>query len=146
MHIRRPALKLLLDSDTFAFPDHARIFQQLADNTRLRILYLLYMEDGACVCDLVNALNIPQPKVSRHLSGLRRCRLVKDMRCGTWVTYCLHPSLPNWVRHVLATSFTSFSEQEPFAGDLVAFRRTGTVPQLVDRPDKPWARARLKNW
>jgi DNA-binding transcriptional ArsR family regulator len=65
----------------------ARFFQALGDPTRLRILCLL--RDGErTVGDLVEALGVPQPKVSRHLKVLREVGLVcaerdgRNVRCG----------------------------------------------------------------
>ena len=47
-----------------------RMFRALSDRTRLRILHLL-LPGELCVCHLVNVLDLPQPKVSRHLAYLR---------------------------------------------------------------------------
>jgi predicted transcriptional regulator len=46
------------------------IFKALSDETRLRIVKLL--ENGErCVCDIVAALDLVQPKVSFHLGALK---------------------------------------------------------------------------
>ena len=65
-----------------------RIFQALADGTRLRILGLL-LSGEVCVCNLHESLGEPQPKVSRHLAYLRRAGLVATRREGLWVHYRL---------------------------------------------------------
>lgn len=66
----------------------AEIFKALADETRLRILKLLLaVEEGVCVCELVEALNLPQYHVSRHLGILRQAGLVASERKGTWAYY-----------------------------------------------------------
>jgi ArsR family transcriptional regulator len=62
------------------------IFKALSDETRLRILKLL--EKGElCVCDIVAALDLIQPKVSFHLSALKDAGLVKDRKEGKWIHY-----------------------------------------------------------
>jgi len=67
------------------------VFQALSDETRLRILKLL--EDGEiCVCDIVAALDMVQPKVSFHLKILRDAGLVSDRKQGKWIHYSLHDS------------------------------------------------------
>lgn len=66
----------------------ARLFQALSDPTRLRILGLL-LAGELCVCDLHESLKLPQPKVSRHLSYLRRAGLVSTRREGLWIHYRL---------------------------------------------------------
>ncbi len=51
------------------------IFKALSDETRLRIIKLL--EKGElCVCDIVAALDIIQPKASFHLGVLREAGLI----------------------------------------------------------------------
>ncbi|WP_411270126.1 metalloregulator ArsR/SmtB family transcription factor [Alteromonas sp. CYL-A6] len=55
----------------------------------------------ACVCDLITAIRLDQPKVSRCLRDLRRCGVLADERRGKWVFYRLHPSLPDWAAAVL---------------------------------------------
>ncbi|MBK6880454.1 MAG: helix-turn-helix transcriptional regulator [Elusimicrobia bacterium] len=65
----------------------------LNDPLRLRLVRLL-MERELCVCELVQALKIPQYKVSRHLGPLKKAGLVRGWREGTWIHYELAPSLP----------------------------------------------------
>ena len=72
--------------------DSETIFSALADGTRFRILNLLG-EGELCVCDLMRVLKEPQSKVSRHLSYLRRARLVEARKQGLWMYYRL--SKPN---------------------------------------------------
>ena len=47
------------------------LFKALSDRTRLRILALL-AKGEVCVCEIHDALGIPQPTASRHLAYLRR--------------------------------------------------------------------------
>ena len=68
-----------------------RLFKALADATRLRILRLL-MAGEVCVCNIHDALKIPQAKASRHLAYLRRVGLVTTRREGLWVYYSLSKS------------------------------------------------------
>ncbi len=66
--------------------DLVTIFKALSDETRLRILKLL--EHGElCVCDIVAAFDMMQPKVSFHLATLKAAGLVKDRREGKWMHY-----------------------------------------------------------
>ena len=67
------------------------LFKALADATRLRILRLL-MAGELCVCNIHDALKIPQAKASRHLAYLRRVGLVTTRREGLWVYYSLSKS------------------------------------------------------
>ena len=67
------------------------LFRAFADPTRLRILHLLTSGE-LCVCDLVDVLRVPQPKVSRHLAYLRKAGLVSARRDGFWSHYQLAPT------------------------------------------------------
>jgi ArsR family transcriptional regulator len=79
-------------------------FKCLAEDTRLKTLLLISRNKELCVCDLQAALQLSQPKVSRHLAELRKCGLVTDERRGKWVYYRLNPSLPDWAAAVLDVS------------------------------------------
>ena len=71
----------------------ALIFQSLDDETRLRIVSLLFEEDELCVCDLVTVLQLPQSTVSRQLSLLKGAGWLKDRRDGVWIHYSINRSL-----------------------------------------------------
>ena len=64
------------------------VFKACSDKTRLRILFLL-SEGELCVCEIVAVLDMPQGKISRHLSVLKHAGLVSDRRNGTWIYYSL---------------------------------------------------------
>ena len=67
-----------------------RHLDALADPTRLRLLRLLRRQE-LCVCELVDALRMPQYKISRHLRKLRAIGLVEARRDGRWMHYRLGP-------------------------------------------------------
>ncbi|MCK9504296.1 MAG: metalloregulator ArsR/SmtB family transcription factor [Porticoccaceae bacterium] len=76
-------------------------FKALADETRLLSLLLIQEEDELCVCELVAALDMPQPKISRHLAQLRTLGVLLDRRQGQWIYYRIHPLLSEWMANVL---------------------------------------------
>lgn len=78
-----------------------KFYKCLADDTRLTFLLLISHEGESCVCDLMQALDLDQPKASRHLAELRKCGILLDERRGKWVYYNLHPELPKWARNVI---------------------------------------------
>lgn len=95
----------------------SKFFKCLGDETRLRCLMLLQARDALCVCDIAEALQSSQPKISRHLAQLRACDLVSDHREGQWVFYKLHPDLANWQREVLKSSRAALAAEVPFQED-----------------------------
>lgn len=66
--------------------DMARLFVALSNETRLRLLALL-SDREICVCELVEALKQPQPKISQHLATLRKAGIVQARRAGKWMQY-----------------------------------------------------------
>lgn len=68
-----------------------KIFKALSDATRLRIVKLLEHGD-LCVCDIVAALAMVQPKVSFHLGVLKGAGLLKDRKQGRWIHYAIDDS------------------------------------------------------
>ena len=67
---------------------HAEICAGLADPKRILILYQLH-DQPRTVTELVQALSIPQPAVSRHLKTLRERGMVVATRQGPSVLYNL---------------------------------------------------------
>jgi len=68
----------------------ARLFKSLADETRLKILWLLMAKEELCVCDIMGVLGITQSKASRHLRYLYYLGWVIDRREGVWMNYRLN--------------------------------------------------------
>lgn len=68
----------------------ARWFHALADETRLRVVEQL-REGEQCVCDLTDALETGQSRLSFHLKTLKDAGVVTDRREGRWVYYALNP-------------------------------------------------------
>ena len=64
------------------------ILKALSDETRLRIINLLY-ERELCVCEIMETLEISQAKASRHLIYLKNAGLVKDRKQAQWAHYSL---------------------------------------------------------
>ncbi|MFL0798138.1 MAG: metalloregulator ArsR/SmtB family transcription factor [Cellvibrionaceae bacterium] len=81
--------------------DAIQFYKSLADETRLMSLLLILQEEELCVCELMEALEDIQPKISRHLAQLKKNGLLVDRRQGQWVFYRLNPSLPIWCLQVL---------------------------------------------
>jgi DNA-binding transcriptional ArsR family regulator len=63
-------------------------FKVLANNTRLKIIYLLSLEE-LCVCDLAHTLKMTISAISHQLRILREQRLVKYRKMGKIVFYSL---------------------------------------------------------
>ncbi len=78
----------------------AKLFHALSDPTRLEILERLRGGER-CVCDLQDALDAAQSRLSFHLRTLRDAGLVTDRKDGRWVYYALRPEAIEELAHAL---------------------------------------------
>lgn len=107
--------------------DHQDFFDVLSDDTRRRLLALLLKEGELCVCELGSALDMVQPKVSRHLAVMREAEVLGQRREGTWVYYRLHPHLPLWAARTLELMVQGLPE-DPLRQD------AARLAAMADRP------------
>ncbi|MGN7614434.1 metalloregulator ArsR/SmtB family transcription factor, partial [Magnetococcales bacterium HHB-1] len=91
------------------------LFKQLSDGTRLRIIVLLFQEEELCVCELVHALEAPQPAISRNLGKLRKEGLLQSRRRGVWIHYRLDENLPSWIMALLNNLLEGVEREKIFA-------------------------------
>lgn len=100
-----------------------RMFRAFSDRTRLRILNMLRTGE-TCVCDLVDVLAVPQPKVSRHLAYLRRAGLVIARRDGLWMHYSLASAKTEFHKSLLNCLGCCFGTVPELAADLKKLKRS----------------------
>jgi ArsR family transcriptional regulator len=112
------------------------VFKALSEETRLRILKLLENRE-LCVCDIVAALDMVQPKVSFHLNALKEAGFLKDRKQGRWTHYRVDDS-DFFRRSLLLSVFERISKDG--AGDskrLANFlQRKPSRGNIVNLPDK----------
>jgi ArsR family transcriptional regulator len=84
-----------------ACADTARLFHALSEPTRLRVVELL-RHGERCVCDLTEAAEAAQSRLSFHLKVLKDAGLVSDRREGRWIYYQLRPEALESLGAVLA--------------------------------------------
>lgn len=71
----------------------AKRLKAMAHPLRVRMLGLLLSVDSSvCVCELAEALGLPDYKVSRHLAVLKAAGFVEGEHKGPWVYYRTRPS------------------------------------------------------
>lgn len=109
--------------------DATQLFKGLSDPIRLRCLALILAEDRLCVCELCEALDMVQPKISRHMAMLRKLGIVETERQAHWVFYHLKTDLAAWQRAILETALVAQAGLDPFVGD------TRRLAAMADRPN-----------
>jgi ArsR family transcriptional regulator, arsenate/arsenite/antimonite-responsive transcriptional repressor len=65
----------------------SQIFKACADESRLRILHLVFRNGEMCISDLENILSFTQAKTSRHLIYLKNSGILSFRRYNHWVFY-----------------------------------------------------------
>ncbi len=106
------------------------IFRILGDETRLRALLLIGEEKELCVCELVHALDISQPKISRHMATMREAGIVRSRRHAQWVFYCINPSLENWQNQIIKAALAGGKSES------VAIKDKNRLARMKGRPDR----------
>lgn len=97
--------------------DPVEIFKSLGDDTRLRVVNLLLQTDeDLCVCEMVDALELPQYQISKHLTILKNAGLLLAERKGTWVYYRLDREESPLLRDLFKT-LSRHLNQNVFADD-----------------------------
>lgn len=69
-------------------------FHALSEPLRVKVVELL-RENELCVCDLCEALDVAQSKLSFHLKALKDANLLRSRQEGRWIYYSLN--LPQFV-------------------------------------------------
>jgi ArsR family transcriptional regulator len=90
----------------------------------LRCVALIASAGELCVCELVAALDLPQPKISRHLAIMRDRGLLRDRRVAQWVVYALAPDTPSWSQAAIGAAVAAVQAAPQNAKDLKRLRRS----------------------
>jgi ArsR family transcriptional regulator, lead/cadmium/zinc/bismuth-responsive transcriptional repressor len=87
----------------------AQIFKALADDTRIKVAYVLSQEDELCVCDVANIVGCTTATASHHLRLLRNQGLAKYRKEGKLVFYALDD---DHVRQLIELAFIHSKEEK----------------------------------
>ena len=105
-------------------------FHMLSDQTRLRALALMAREGEMCVCEFVYALELSQPKISRHMLALRDAGIVVSSRHAQWVFYSINPDLHAWQQQALSAAMEAIKNEK------LVIQDKKRLNQMKDRPLK----------
>jgi ArsR family transcriptional regulator len=111
-----PACDMAKTTQTESLGGTDLMFRAFSDRTRLRILHVLQGGE-LCVGDIVEILQAPQPRISRHLAYLRKANLVLVRKSGLWSHYCLAPAKTPFHRKLLECLAKCFSEVPELQAD-----------------------------
>ena len=107
-----------------------RLFQALADRTRLRLLNLM-ADREVCVCYFVQVLNAPQSKISRHLAYLRKAGIVQARRDGKWMHYRLKTPADTYEAAILQSALAALRNSSQVLEDLARLEKACCGPRSL---------------
>jgi ArsR family transcriptional regulator len=79
----------------------AQIFKACADESRLRILHLVFENGEMCISDLERILGFTQAKTSRHMIYLKNAGILSYRRYNHWVFYQLKDEVYEIINQIL---------------------------------------------
>ena len=103
--------------------DIRQILKACADDTRLRILNILFDKEPT-VKQISSSLNVSQSTISKHLSRLRLIGLVIDRRKGNFVHYTLNKNIDQHLFDIIKFILSRLSDTEPFKKDIENVKTT----------------------
>lgn len=114
---------------------YARVFKAISDETRLRIMALIFRHGEVCVCEVEQILGITQSKASRHLRYLRDADVLVDRREGVTIYYGIPALQPPEISAILMLlrgllSSTALPDAAPVLVQLRAARTNGDATRL----------------
>jgi ArsR family transcriptional regulator len=80
----------------------AQIFKACADESRLRILHLIFQNGEMCISDLEKILDFTQAKTSRHLIYLKNSGILSYRRYNHWVFYQLKDEVDEIIKQIFS--------------------------------------------
>lgn len=86
----------------------AQIFKASADESRLRILHLIFNNKEMCISDLERILEFTQAKTSRHLIYLKNSGMLSYRRYNHWVFYQIKEEVDEIIKQIF-----SFLHKDP---------------------------------
>ena len=78
-----------------------KTISSINDESRLKILHFIYINDEVCVCDIENSFEMIQSRISRHLKILKEAGFLKVDRRGRWAFYSIRDPLDEFRQSIL---------------------------------------------
>jgi len=107
--------------------DIVEVLKALADETRMRILYLLYKET-LCICELEEIVKISQSNASRHVTKLKNVRLIIGEKHAQWVYYRINAEILgkySFLEQLLTKDLANSTQCQKDFGRLKKYRECG---------------------
>lgn len=80
--------------------DLSLFFKSLGDETRLKILALLWMDD-MCMCEIVSGLSAAPSTINHHLKIMEKGKIIRSKREGKFTIYSLNKDKLTYLMPIL---------------------------------------------
>lgn len=107
----------------------SEILKAFSDESRIRILNLILVNDEMCISDLELILDYTQTKTSRHLSVLKSIGLLKYRKLDQWVYYYINESYVDIIKQI----FKLFGKEPQLYKDVIEYRTLYANNELAVR-------------
>lgn len=105
----------------------SQIFKACADESRLRILNLIFSNGEMCITDLEQILEYTQAKTSRHLIYLKNAGILTSRRYNHWVFY----QVKDEVYEIIKQIFQFLQKDQQLERDLQLYKTLYTNRELA---------------
>lgn len=95
----------------------SEVFKALSDETRLRILNLLTLQE-ICVCEIMEVLDLTQPNASKHLNKLKDSNIILCRKEGKWNYYRLNEDFTGQNKTLYEYLFSQWAKDRQYTNDL----------------------------
>lgn len=102
----------------FSLSFGSQIFKACSDESRLRILHLIYRNKEMCISDLEQILDFTQTKTSRHLIYLKNSGILTTRKHDQWVFY----NLKDEVYEIINQIFQFLHKDQVLKNDYDAYK------------------------
>jgi ArsR family transcriptional regulator, arsenate/arsenite/antimonite-responsive transcriptional repressor len=102
----------------FSLSFGSQIFKALSDESRVRILHLIFQNGEMCISDLELILEFTQAKTSRHIIYLKNSGMLSTRKQDQWVFY----SIKEEVSEIISQIFEFLVKDQSLRKDQEIFR------------------------
>lgn len=95
--------KETLDRTTTSFQTMSKLLSIAGNEVRLKILFLLRIEEELCPCDLADILEMSVPSISQHIRKIKDAGIIVSRRDGQTLYYSLVDKETNILTHIFDT-------------------------------------------
>jgi len=95
-----------------------KILKALSDESRIRIICLLFHKSGLCVYEIQKIIGLSQSTISFHLKKLEEAEIITYIKSGLWVNYSINGNLETNLRNIINLLVAQLNNDKKIKEDL----------------------------